>query len=85
MKVLVNGIEMFVYDVCRGEYSSQSHTMMAHPEKLTIEEVTVRCGIKTTKRGPTFNGGLVDYTPLPTWEQLQAIGFIDLDAETLYI
>lgn len=67
MKALVDGVEMFVYDVDWYGYDDSERILMAHAEDLTLEDVVRRCNEPViTSMQP----------PIPTREDLTRIGFV---------
>ena len=69
-RIIVRGQVMFPYDMYFGCYSDQWHRMMAHPEALTSEQIRDRL----TAAGLEIRG------EDPEVEQLEAIGFVNLNA-----
>jgi len=67
-RIIVRGQVMFPYDMYFGCYSDQWHRMMAHPEALTSEQI----------RGRLKDAGF-EVGDDPEVEQLEAIGFVNLN------
>ncbi len=72
MKIQINGVEMFLYDVFFDKYADPGECM-AHPEKLTVKEVAERCfGVVTSAP-----------MPIPSKADLLRIGFVKVKPEWL--
>lgn len=72
MKRVVNGAQMFVYEMHYYEYDDSETVVMAHPEALTVEEILKRCFGDVVTSAPAC----VVYLP-----DLERIGFVTVTKE----